>query len=197
MRFLKYGIMLFLIISYPQFVSANNFTFKFVANQSSIDGELNTTVSINNANIAIGAGGVYNKDEYKYSYARALVGNEIFGDWLYVNLGMTGLWGEAEISYQDNDFVAIGFLMSAKCDIQKLYSETVPITFTSSFGFAPEPLCFDDCSEFVEFVADVDWKVLKMAALVVSYRYVEVAFETPNKWQKADNAGYVGLKFFF
>ena len=176
---------------------ADNFNFKLMANRSAIDTGFNAMIEVMDSNFSTGVSGIYNEDEYKILFASAMVGNEIFTDGLQGSLGFKGAWGEAEKSNQDGDILNIGFALSAAYDLSKGYDEKIPVTLISSVCFSPQPLCFQDTDEFLEILAEIDWAVLEKAALVLSYRYIEIDFKEHTRWKKADSTGYIGLKFSF
>ena len=122
---------------------------------------------------------------------------EIFIKGLQGSLGFKGGWGEIEKPQQDGDLLNIGFNLSAAYDLSKAYSEKLPVTLSSSVCISPQPLCFHDSEEFIEILAEIDWTILDNAALVLSYRYIEIDFKEQVKWEKTDSTGYVGLKFIF
>ncbi|MGB9498243.1 MAG: YfaZ family outer membrane protein [Dissulfuribacterales bacterium] len=192
------SVLLFIIsISMTHVSYADNFNFKLMANRSAIDSGFEAVIDVLGSNVSTGISGIYNEDEYKILFASAMIGNEIFIDGLQGSLGFKGGWGEAEKPNQDGDILNIGFVFSAAYDLSKAYSERFPVTLLSSVCFSPQPLCFQDTDEFLEVPAEIDWAVLEKAALVVSYRYIEIDFKEQTRWEKADSTGYVGLKFSF
>ena len=176
---------------------AVDYTLKLVANQSAIESEFEALIPSFNSIVTTGLSGVYQSDDYKIAYAKALFGNEIFVRGLSGGLGLKAALGEAEKTYVEDDIATLGFTAAVSYDLSKEFGPDIPVTFLSSLTLAPEPLCFSDTDGLFEFLLECDWKVLEQAAVVASYRYLNVDFKHNINWQKIDSTGYVGLKLFF
>ncbi|MFZ2630955.1 MAG: YfaZ family outer membrane protein [Desulfosalsimonadaceae bacterium] len=176
---------------------AVDYTLKLVANQSAIESEFEALIPSFNSMVTTGVGGVYQSDDYKIAYAKALFGNEIFVRGLSGGLGLKGALGEAEKRHIEDDIASLGFTAALSYDLSKEFGPDIPVTFLSSMTLAPEPLCFSDTDGFFEFMLECDWKVLEQAAVVASYRYLNIDFKPDTNRQKIDSTGYVGLKLFF
>jgi hypothetical protein len=176
---------------------AVDYTFKLVTNRSALESELEAIFPSFNSTMTTGISGVYQSDDYKIVCAKALIGNEIFVRGLSGGLGLKAALGEAEKRNIEDDIASLGFTAAISYDLSKEFGPDIPVTFLSSLTLAPEPLCFSDTSEFFEFLLECDWKVLEQAAVVASYRYLEVEFENRRDWQTTNNTGYIGLKLFF
>ena len=199
---MKKSIILFALliptcISIASVSYADNFSFKLLANRTAIDSGLDAVVNAKGSNFITGISGVYNEDDYKILFVKAMVKNELFIDGLQGMLGFKGGWGEAEKHQQKGDMLNIAFALSVAYDLSIAYSAQFPVTLSASASFSPQPLCFQDTDEFFETLAEVDWKVLENAALVASYRYIKINFNETTRWKKTDSTGYVGLKFSF
>ena len=176
---------------------AVDYTFRLVANQSALESEFEALVPSFDSIITTGASGVYQSDDYKIAYAKALIGNEIFVRGLKGELGLKGAIGEAEKRSIKDDIGNLGFTAAVSYDLSKELGNDIPVTLLSSLFLSPEPLCFADTNGFFEFLAECDWKVLEQAAVCVNYRYLNIDFNHKRNWQKIDSTGYIGLKLFF
>ncbi len=176
---------------------ADSFSFRLLANRSAIDGGFDAVTNVNDNNFVTGVSGVYNEDEYEIVFARAMIKNKLPINGLEGMLGFKGAWGEAEKHRLDGDLSNVAFALSVAYDLAIAYSAQIPVTLSATASFAPQPLCFRDSNEFFEALAEIDWKVLKNAALVARYRYIEIDFDKGTRWEKKDSTGYVGLKFSF
>ena len=176
---------------------AVDYTLKLVANQSAIESELEAQIPTFNSMVTTGVGGVYQSDDYKIAYAKALFGNEIFVRGLNGGLGLKGAFGQAEKRHIEDDIASLGFTAALSYDLSKEFGPDIPLTFLSSMTLAPEPLCFSDTDGFFEFMLECDWKVLEQAAVVASYRYLNIDYKPDTDRQTIDSTGYVGLKLFF
>lgn len=193
---------LVLILSFVSIViaptaCAENFSFKLLANQSSIDGGFETILPFSESDFKIGINGIYNNDDYKILFAKAELANQIFTEGLTGGLGFKGGWGEAEKAQRTGDLLNIGFVFSLAYDLSKADFKKIPIVLSSSVCVSPEPLCFNDSEKFLELLGEVDWMILENAAVVLAYRYIKIDFDKPTQWKKSDSNGYVGLKFSF
>ena len=191
------ALVISILVSMTSVSSADNFSFKLLANRSAIDSGVDAVIRVKDSNLVTGVSGVYDEDDYKILFARAMVKNELIIDGLQGMIGFQGGWGEAEKHQREGDLLNIAFALSVAYDLSVAYSNQFPVTLSASISFSPQPLCFRDADEFFEILAEIDWKVLENAALVASYRYIEMDFKKETRWEKADSAGYVGLKFSF
>lgn len=192
---------------FPTSSQAVDYTFKLVASRTALEGDMemlfpslnpvmNSSIMGDNT-MTVGFSGVYQSDDYKLASARALMGNDIFVRGLSGGLGFKAAVGTAEKSHVEDDIAALGFTGALSYDLSKEFGRDVPVTLLSGITLAPQPLCFSDTENFFEFLLECDWKVLEQAAVVASYRHLEVEFDNRHDWQKTDNTGYVGVKLFF
>jgi len=189
-------ISLFLLF-YANNLMADVYNVRLSANQYALDSEFIGVFNVSDSMLTVGGSGVYDNNDYKIIFLSALIGNEILIDGLTGGLGFKGAWGEAEKRNIDGDVLNLGFMCYASYDLSKSSLNHYPVILSSSFYISPEPLSFGDTEEFIELLAECSWKILDQAALVLSYRYIEIDFTNRSKWQKSDSTGYLGLKFFF
>ena len=195
--FVLSALVISILVSMTSVSSADNFSFKLLANRSAIDSGLDAVIHVKDSNLVTGISGVYNENDYKILFAKAMVKNELFIDGLQGMIGFKGAWGEAEKHQRKGDMLNIAFSLSVAYDLSTVYSKQVPVTLSAGVSFSPQPLCFQDTDEFFETLAEIDWKVLENAALVARYRYIEINFDERTRWEKTDSTGYLGLKFSF
>ncbi|MBC2716255.1 MAG: hypothetical protein HF978_13180 [Desulfobacteraceae bacterium] len=176
---------------------ADDYNVRLSANQYALDSEFEAVINTSNSIVMTGISGVYDNDDYKILFLKALIGNEILIDGFTGGLGFKGAWGEAEKRNIDGDILNLGFTGYAGYDLSKTSLNNYPVILSSSLFFSPEPLSFGDTKKFIEILAECSWKVLDQAALILSYRYFEIDFTNRTKWEKSESAGYLGLKFFF
>ena len=191
-----------IIISFFLFFCANNstaddFSYELSANQTALDSEFEAVINTSDTMIMPGISVLYKSDDYKILFLKALIGNEKRMDELPAIQGVQGAWGDAEKRDNDGDILNLGFTCYASYDLSKSDLNNFPITLASSLFISPEPLSFGNTDKFIELSAECSWKILDQAALVLSYRYIEIGFENQTKWHKSDNDVYLGLKFFF
>ena len=189
--------MALILIFHVNIAAANDFRFRLSTNQNALDSEFEGVMDISDSQLITGISGLYDSGDYKLLFLKALIGNEIFFDGFTAGLGFKGTWGEAEKRNIDEDVLNLGFIAYAGYDFSKSGLNNLPIQLASTFYISPEPLAFEDTEGLIEVYAEGSWKVLEQAALVISYRYIEIDFDRTPKRQKSDHAGYLGLKFFF
>jgi len=192
-------ILMGLVFSYPPADSpAQSFNMQLLANQSALDGEFNAINQLQESILTTGLGGIYKDDQYRYLNARLAIGNELMTKGLSGELGIFGNVGRFFRADQKGTLASAGFMLSAAYDFSRGMPEAVPLMLMSRISLSPSPLCFQDAEKFTEIIAEINWMVLKQAAVVARYRYLDADFEKKNaKWQKTDNAGYLGLRFIF
>ncbi len=192
-------LMMFSFISFF-FISnsiADEFDFRLSTNKNALDSEMNGLFNISNTVVMPGISVVYDNDDYKILFLKALITNEVFIDGLTGGLGFKGAWGRAEKSDINGDVLNLGFMCYASYDLSKTDLNHYPVILSSSLCFSPEPLSFVDTKEFIEILAECSWKILDQASLVLNYRYIGIDFTNSRKWRKSDSTGYIGLKFSF
>ncbi len=177
---------------------AQSFDVQLLANQSALDGEFNAMIDLPESMLTTGIGGVYKDDHYRYLNAGLAVGNELITEGLSGELGIFGNIGRVFRADHKATLASAGFAISASFDFAKGIQEDVPLMLMTRISLSPSPLCFQDTDKFAEIIAEISWMALKQAAVVARYRYLDADFERKDaKWQKTDNAGYLGLRFIF
>lgn len=177
--------------------AATDYRFRLSTNQNALDAEFDAHIDMSNSQLITGISGVYDNDDFKLLFLKALISNELLFDGLSAGLGFKGAWGEAEKHHFDRDVLNLGFACYVGYDLSKSGLNNLPILLTTSFYISPEPLAFGDTEELIEVMAEGSWKVLDQAAIVINYRYIEIDFDQRPKMQKSDSAGFLGLRFFF
>lgn len=189
------------LIALPGFAFAqNHYTCGLRANQSSIEANAEALMDLspNPAVLTLGADAVYDSDDFNFIALRALMGSNMLTKGLTGKLGFKGVLGTAERTGPDSNLINLGFMIAASYDLSDAFpAYIVPLTVSASYTISPQPLCFNDTKEYQEFTADLDWKIVNNAAINVGYRHLVMKFDSPVHWQKTDNAGFVGFKFFF
>jgi len=197
-NFIVFTIMATVILGFfPGMVPAADYGFKLATNQNALEAELDLVVDMSDSHLFTGISGLYDNDDYKLLFVKAMISDQVLLDGLTAGLGLKGAWGEAEKRRFEADVLNAGFSCYIGYDLSKSGLNNLPVTLSSGSFISPEPLAFGDTEELIELTAEGVWKVLEQAAVVVSYRYIEIDFDSRPKSQKCDNAGYLGLKFFF
>ncbi|MFW6081412.1 MAG: YfaZ family outer membrane protein [Desulfosalsimonas sp.] len=144
------------------------------------------------------ANAVYEDDEYKMLGASLTIGDTVVTPGLTGRLGFRGVLGEFERPGKDSDLYAAAFVMGAEYDLSSAYiSRYIPVVLHATLNFGPSPLCFDDTDEYIELNGGVEWWIIENAALMLNFRYIDVEFDDPVRWDETDSAAYGGIKFRF
>lgn len=183
---------------FPGLVFAqDHYSVGIQANQSAIEVMGEMGFELPPSMLTFGGNFLYDEDEYDLYGLHARVGNIVDANALSGQLGFKGVAGEVE-GRVDSDVLGIAFSAGVQYDLSKaIAAHYIPVTLHATFNLGPKPMSFSDTDEYMELVAGLDWKVLENGAVMLNYRYLEVDFDDPDKWQKTDNAGYVGFKFMF
>ena len=164
-------------VFFPCTAQAADYGFKLVTNQNALEAALDVNVDVSDSRLIAGISGLYDNDDYKLLFVKALVSDEVLFEGLTAGLGLKGTWGEAEKRHFDADVLNAGFACYVGYDLSKSGLNNLPVTLSAGFFMSPEPLSFEDTEELIEVTAQGTWKVLEQAAIVVSYRYIEIDFE--------------------
>jgi hypothetical protein len=93
--------------------------------------------------------------------------------------------------------MALGFLFSAAFTIPETMVP-IPVDFSFNISMAPEPLCFLDSDRYMDFRASLDLGVVKNAAVILGYRYIETRLEQDHgNWEKSDGMLFIGYQLKF
>jgi len=179
-------------------VAQDRFEFGLQANPSAIEAMGSMEIDIPPSVLILGGNVLIDEDDYDLVGFQTLVGNIVDVRALSGQLGFKAVAGEAERRGSDSDVLALAFSAGAQYDLsQALGRSDIPVTLHGFLHYAPDPTSFDDSDEYFEFIAGADWKILENGALMANFRYLEMDFEDPVRWQETDNDLYVGMKFMF
>ncbi|MCF8025124.1 MAG: YfaZ family protein [Desulfobacteraceae bacterium] len=146
----------------------------------------------------VDANGLYEDDEYKMIGASLTIGDTVITPGLTGRLGFRGIVGKFERTGKDSDLYSSAFVLEAEYDLSSAYlSYYIPVTLRAGANFGPSPLCFGDTENYMELTAGVEWWIIENAALMLNFRYIDVEFNDPVKWDETDSAAYGGIKLRF
>lgn len=176
----------------------DRFEFGLQANPSAIEAMGSMEIDIPPSVLILGGNVLIDEDDYDLVGFQTLVGNIVDVQALSGQLGFKAVAGEAERRGSDSDVLALAFSAGVQYDLSRALSRSdIPVTLHGFLHYAPDPTSFDDSDEYFEFIAGADWKILENGALMANFRYLEMDFEDPVRWQETDNDLYVGMKFMF
>ena len=184
-----------IIVSSTSF--AETYRIELNASQSNIEATFEDRVALAHGFLTAGIGGMYDEDDYRIAHAKITLGDGVLLSGLSLNLGFKGILGNIEKDHKDSDVMAVGFLISGSYPIPEIVSP-LPIDVSLAFSIAPDPLCFLDSNMYMDVRASLDFRVVKNAAIILGYRYVEVRFDDDHRdWEKSDGTFFIGCRLEF
>jgi hypothetical protein len=167
------------------------------ASQGAIEGGYEHQMPVEHGFLTAGIGALYSEDEYRTGNIKFTLGNGISSAGLRFNLGFKGVIGSVEENGKEADLMALGFFFSGAFTIPETIVP-IPVDFSLNVSMAPEPLCFLDSDRYLDFRASLDFKIVKNAAIILGYRYIETRLEQDHgNWEKSDSALFIGYQLRF
>ena len=189
------AVMLVLFLSSISF--AGTHLIELNASQSTIEGAYDHKMPVEYGFLTTGIGALYREDDYKIAHAKFTLGDDLSAAGVRFNLGFKGVLGNVEKNTKEADLMAIGFLFSGAFSIPETILP-IPVDFSLHVSMAPEPLCFLDSDRYMDFRASFDFKIVKNAAIIVGYRYIETRVEQDQgNWETDDGTLFIGYQLKF
>lgn len=145
----------------------------------------------------LGGGLIFSDNDYTLGNLHIALKDELFAPALTLGLGFKGLFGQAEISDEEYDVAAIGFVLLGEYDFRKIYVN-FPILIYAEVSGSPDPLSFRDTTGYLDFNTGIRAYIVRSAAIVAGYRVVKIDLEDSNTSDELnDDAWYIGLRLTF
>jgi len=161
--------------------------------------DLQVEAPMGRATLFAGGGGMYDEDDYTLFNLKTGLKQSIFAPALTFGLGFKGIAGEYETRHHDDfDVAAIGFTALGECDLARTQA-AVPLTLYSDLTLAPDPLCFDDCEEYLEWTAGVEFNLIENGAIFAQYTRMETELDIDGRGDDdvTDNIIQFGFRLIF
>ena len=195
-RVFKHLVVVTLFLS-CSIAGAGDISFEINANTKDVAGIVEYNSQTFGAVLNIGGGVIFSEDDYTVGDIHFALKDEVFTQALTLGLGLTGVFGQAEISTRDYDIAAIGFSLLGEYDFRKIYVN-LPVLIYAEFSGAPDPMSFRDTTSYVAFNTGVRGYIVTNAALVAGYRTMEFWFDdSAGKEKLVTDALYIGLQITF
>ncbi|OQX63489.1 MAG: hypothetical protein B5M56_02705 [Desulfococcus sp. 4484_241] len=146
--------------------------------------------------IYAGIGGMYMEDDYTLYYLKGGLKQNVLSRAVTVGLGLKALTGEAKKVFfnRDYDLSVIGFNVTGSLDLSET-AANVPVTLFADITAAPDPLCFVDCTQYIQYVAGLEFNIIKNGSVVAQYMKIDTDLEEgPFELNKSDDSVYIGFK---
>ncbi|MFZ5564642.1 MAG: YfaZ family outer membrane protein [Thermodesulfobacteriota bacterium] len=144
----------------------------------------------------VGAGGLYMEDDFTLYHLKAGLKQSVFSPALTLGLGFKGVAGEAEVGPWDFDVAAVGFNLMGAFDFAQT-TANVPVTLFADATLAPDPLSFEDCSQYLEYTAGVEFYIIENGAIVAEYTKIEADLDHSwgfGEFEKSADTLYLGFR---
>lgn len=144
-----------------------------------------------------GGGLIFSDNDYILGNLHIALKDELFTPALTLGLGFKGLVGEAEVSQEDYDVAAIGFVLLGEYDFRKIYVN-FPLLIFAELSGSPDPLSYRDTNSYMDFNTGIRAYIVRSAAIVAGYRVLEINFKDSGRSDElTDDAFYIGLRLTF
>ncbi len=191
------GLVILLVLLLSSISYAGTHLIELNASRSAVEGGYDHAMPVEYGFLTAGIGALYSKDDYRIGHAKFTLGNSISSAGLRFNLGFKGVLGSVEENGREADLMALAFLFSGTFTIPETIVP-IPVDFSLNISMAPEPLCFLDSDRYMDFRASLDFKIVKNAAIILGYRYIETRLEQDHgNWEKSDGAIFIGYQLRF
>ena len=191
------GLVILLVLSVSSICFAGTHLVELNASESTIEGLYDHQMPVEYGFLTAGIGALYSEDDYKIAHAKFTLGDGIPSAGLRFNLGFKGVLGNMEEKRKEADVMAIGFLFSGTFTIPETILP-LPVDFSLNLSMAPEPLCFLDSDRYMDLRVSLDFRIVKNAAIILGYRYIETRLEQDQgNWEAEDGTLFLGYQLKF
>ena len=179
---------------------ADGYEIEFMAGNTSATGGVHYQNDPSSAFMKIGGSGVYVNDEdleYKWFSLDFAVGNATLLTGLTCEVGIIGLYGDAEDNGYSSDVGTIAFTGNVGYVVP---DGLLPIP-SEAFGritYAPTSITFADTDKYIAYELGWGLRIVQYASVYVKYTVCDLdLIADSHAWNLADNAIQVGLIFRF
>ncbi len=174
---------------------AQTFSAHLSAGSDSISADVQATTPLQGSTLAVGAGGLYMEDDYSLGTVNAGMQQSLFDPALTLGLGFKGVIGEVEKYDMDFDVAAIGFSASADYNLSETPAN-LPVSLYAGATVAPDPMSFDDATEYLEYFSGINVYLIENGALMAQYTHIEFDLERSGfKTKKSEDLFFLGMRF--
>ena len=196
----KLCVILLILMALTGICLAESFEFQLDAGSKSLYGGAHYRTDLVQGFVKFGITGLYADDDdtkYKWGGVRAAVGNDTMVEGLSCEVGIIGLYGDAEDRNHSGDVGALAFAIQGKY----LFPERIlpiPIEVISSINYSPELMSVADTKSYTEFNLGLGVQVIQNASVILTYTKYQVEMEEgPGDWELDEDVlrGGIVLRF--
>jgi hypothetical protein len=179
---------------------AQSWEFNLDAGLNSLQAGAHFRKDMGNGYLKAGISGLYTDDddtEYKWGGLSVAAGNDTIVKGLRCEVGLKGIFGDAEDGRYAGDVGALAFTVHAGYTFPKRIMP-LPIEVFTDLTYAPEMLSFQDTKMFTAASLGVGVHIISNASVVLTYTAYDVDMENgPGNWTLDENVirGGVVLRF--
>jgi hypothetical protein len=189
------GIIL-LALAFPLSAYGERLGIEMNANTSDLEGKIDVRIPNYELDIFLGAGGLYNEDNYFIANANCFIRDEVLIPALTLGVGFKGTVGEVEIHDIDYDLASMNFALFGRYDFRDNY-HPLPVSVEAGISGATKPLCFNDTERYIDFTCTVYGHIIQNAAILVGGRYIDLRFDRgAGEVKTKEHAIFFGCKLF-
>ena len=170
------------------------------AGTTSVLGGVHYKKDIQTGYMKAGISGLYTDDddlEYKWARAKFAVGSDNIQPGLTLEVGLDGIFGDAEERGFSGDVGAIPFTGYIGYTFPKRVMP-LPLEVFGGLSYAPEVLSFRDTEDFLSYRLGVGVGVMQSASVRVEYQYYDIDMEEgPGPWNLDDGVIRLSLVMRF
>ena len=194
--FVQAGVGFLIITALPVGAFGERLGIELNANTSDLEGKVDVRVPNYEADIFLGAGGLYNEDNYFIANGNCFIRDEVFSPALTLGIGFKALVGEVELSRIDYDLASMNFALFGRYDFRKNYYD-MPFSVEVGVSGATKPLCFNDTERYIDCTGAVYGHIVHNAAILVGGRYLDMRFDRgAGEVKTKEYAIFFGCKLF-
>jgi hypothetical protein len=166
----------------------------------SIEGGMHYKKAVTNGFWRAGGSALYTDDddmEYKWLEVDFTVGSETLAPGMTCEVGVKGVFGDAEDNGFSGDVGAAAFAGRISYLFPR-QNTPVPVEVFSGFAYAPEIMSFRDTEEYLAFHIGVGVRIVQNASIILKYNSYDVDLETRSTpWELDDSNIRLGLVMRF
>ncbi len=153
-----------------------------------------------NGYLKAGISGLYTDDdntEYKWGGLSVAAGNDTMVQGLRCEVGLKGIFGNAEDGRHSGDVAALAFTVHAGYTFPKKIMP-IPLEVFTDLTYAPKMLSFQDTETFTQASLGVGVHIISNASIVLTYTAYDVDMEDgPGNWTLDENVIRAGVVLRF